>query len=214
MTRRPLGIALIALLVLAGLAVLAHRPVLRAVSQVLVVDDPRERADAIVVVAGATPAREEIAAELFRAGWAPRVLVSRQFVGDRVQRLLDMEIRRLDYQGESVAALERYGVPREAIVTLDQPAEITETELRAVVAAARDRGWRRVILVTSPFHGRRVRLIWRREGGGAIEGRLATAPDECSVGDAWWHRRRCSEAVLHEYLGLFALYANVSSWMR
>lgn len=213
MTRRPLRIALIALLALALLAALAHRPVLRAVSQVLVVDDPRERVDAIVVVAGATPGREETAAGLFRAGWAPRVLVSRQFVGDRVQRLLDMGIRRLDFQGESVAALERYGVPREAIVALDQPAEITETELRAVVAAARDRGWARVILVTSPFHGRRVRLIWRRESGGAIEGRVVTAPDECSVG-AWWHRRRCSEAVLHEYLGLMALHLHISSLMR
>ena len=74
-------------------------------------------------------------------------------------------------------------MPRDAIVTLDQPAEITETELRAVAAAARDRGWRRVILVTSPFHGRRVQLIWRRESGGAIEGRLAAVPDEL-------HRRR------------------------
>jgi uncharacterized SAM-binding protein YcdF (DUF218 family) len=214
-TRRPVWVALIALLALAGLAVLAHRPLLRAASQALmVVDDPRERADAIVVVAGSTPSREETAAGLFRAGWAPRVLVSRQFVPGRVQRLIDMGIRRLDFQGESVAALERYGVPPDAIVTLDQPVEITETELRAVAALARDRGWRRLILVTTPFHARRVQLIWRRESGGAIEGRLAAVPDECAGEDAWWRRRRCSEAVLHEYLGLLALYLHISSLMR
>jgi uncharacterized SAM-binding protein YcdF (DUF218 family) len=214
-TRRPVWVALIALLALAGLAVLAHRPLLRAASQALVVvDDPRERADAIVVVAGSTPSREETAAGLFRAGWAPRVLVSRQFVPGRVQRLIDMGIRRLDFQGESVAALQRYGVPRDAIVTLDQPVEITETELRAVAALARDRGWRRLILVTTPFHARRVQLIWRRESGGAIEGRLAAVPDECAGEDAWWRRRRCSEAVLHEYLGLLALYLHISSLMR
>ena len=215
MTRRPVWVALIALLALAGLAVLAHRPLLRAASQALVVvDDPRERADAIVVVAGSTPSREETAAGLFRAGWAPRVLVSRQFVPGRVQRLIDMGIRRLDFQGESVAALEKYGVPRDAIVPLDQPVEITETELRAVAAAARDRGWRRLILVTSSLHARRVQLIWRRESGGTIEGRLAVVPDECPAGDTWWRRRRCSEAVLHEYLGLLALYLHISSLMR
>ena len=214
MTRRAVRVTLIALLALAGLAVLTHRPVLRATGQALVVDDPRERADAIIVVAGSTPSREEAAAGLYRAGWAPRVLISRQFVPGRVQRLIDMGVRRLDFQGESLAALERYGVPRDAIVTLDQPAEITETELRAVAAAARDRGWRRVILVTSPFHTRRVQVIWRRESGGAIEGRLATAPDECVAGDPWWRRRRCSEAVLHEYLGLLALYLHISSLMR
>lgn len=214
MTRRTVWVALIALLALAGLAALAHRPLLRATGQALVVDDPRERADAIVVVAGSTPSREETAAALFHDGRAPRVLVSRQFVPDRVQRLLDMGIRRLDFQGESVAALEKFGVPREAIVILDPPVEITETELRAVAAAARERGWRRLILVTTRFHSRRVQVIWRREAGDAIEARLAGVPDECSGEDAWWRRRRCSESVLHEYLGLLALYLRISSLMR
>lgn len=214
MSRRPVWIGLIALLALAGLAVIAHRPLLRAAGQALVVDDPPEQADAIVVVAGRTPSREETAAALFRDGRAPRVLVSRQFVPGRVQRLLDMGIRRLDFQGESVAALEQYGVPRDAIVILDQPVEITETELRTVAEVARDRGWRRLILVTTRFHSRRVQVIWRRETGGAIEARVTGVPDECGGGDAWWRRRRCSEFVLHEYLGLLALYLRISSLMR
>jgi uncharacterized SAM-binding protein YcdF (DUF218 family) len=213
-SRRPLWVALITLLALVGLAVLVHRPLLRAAGQVLVVDDPRERADAIVVVAGSTPSREETAAALFREGWAPRVLVSRQFVPGRVRRLLDLGIRPLDFQGESVAALEKYGVPRDAILTLDQPVEITEAELRAVAAAARERGWRRLVLVTTWFHARRVQIIWRRETAGAIEGRLAVVADECTAAEAWWRRRRCSEAVLHEYLGLLALYLHISSLMR
>lgn len=203
-----------ALVGLVALGVVVHRPLLRAAGQALVVDEPRERTDAIVVVAGRTPTREEAAAALFREGWAPRVMVSRQLVSPRVQRLLEMGIRPLDFQGESVLALERYGVPRAAIVTLDEPVEITETELRAVAAAARNRGWRRLTLVTTPFHARRVQLIWKRETGGLIEGRLAVTPDECGPGDPWWRRRRCSEAVLHEYLGLLALYLRISSLMR
>jgi len=115
---------------------------------------------------------------------------------------------------DEALVLEKYGVPRDAIVTLDQPVEITETELRAVAVAARDRGWRRLILVTAPFHTRRVQLIWGRESGGVVEGRLAAVPDECATADAWWRRRRCSEFVLHEYLGLLALYLHISSLMR
>ena len=214
MIRRPVLVALAILVALLGLGVLAHRPLLRAVGEALVVDDPRERTDAIVVVAGSTPSREETAAALFREGWAPRVLVSRQFVPGRVQRLLDMGIRPLDFQGESVAALEMLGVPRDAIVTLARPVEITEVELHVVAAAARERGWRRLTLVTTSTHSRRVQLIWQRETDGAIEGRLASVPDQCSAGDPWWRRRRCSEDVLHEYLGLLALYLHVSSFMR
>jgi uncharacterized SAM-binding protein YcdF (DUF218 family) len=214
MRRRPFLTAVLVVLALLALVAVAHRPLLRAAGHALVVNEPGPPADAIVVVAGGTPGREARAAALFQAGGAPRVLVSRQFVPGRVQTLIAMGIRPLDFQGESVLVLEKLGVPRDAIVTLDQPVEITETELRQVVAAAKARGWHRVTLVTSSAHTRRVRLIWRREAAGAIEAGIVAAPDECSSADGWWRRRRCSEAVLHEYLGLFALYLNVSSWMR
>lgn len=214
MRRRPLLTALLALLALVAMVAVAHRPLLRAAGHALVVDEPPRPADAIVVVAGGTPSREARAAALFQAGGAPLVLVSRQAVPGRVRTLIEMGIRPLEFQGEAVLVLEKLGVPRSAIVTLDQPVEITETELRQVVAAAKARGWRRVTLVTSAFHTRRVRLIWRREGAGAVEAGVVATPDECSSGDGWWRRRRCSEAVLHEYLGLFALYFNVSSAMR
>jgi uncharacterized SAM-binding protein YcdF (DUF218 family) len=214
MTGRRLVVALIVLAGLVGLGALLHRPLLRAAGQALAVEDPRRPADAIVVVAGSTPSREEAAAALFREGRAPLVVVSRQFVPPRVRRLLDMGIREHDFQGESVLALERFGVPRAAIVTLDQPVQITETELALVAATARERGWRRLALVTTWMHSRRVGLIWRRQSGGAIEGDITTVADECAPPEPWWRRRRCSEAVLHEYLGLLALYLRVSSLMR
>jgi hypothetical protein len=86
-------------------------------------------------------------------------------------------------------------------------------ELRAVAAEAHTRGWRRVLLVTTPNHSRRVRLIWHREAGAGIEAGIAMIDDECSADRTWWRRRRCSEAVLHEYLGLIAVYLHVSSLM-
>jgi uncharacterized SAM-binding protein YcdF (DUF218 family) len=214
MRRRPLLTTLLVVVALLALVAVAHRPLLRAAGHALVVEEPGPPADAIVVVAGGTPSREARAAALFQAGGAPRVLVSRQFVPGRVQTLIEMGIRPLDFQGESVRVLEKLGVPRDAIVTLDRSVEITETELRQVVAAAKAHGWHRVTLVTSGLHARRVRLIWRREAAGAIEAGIAVAPDECTSEDGWWRRRRCSEAVLHEYLGLLALYLNVSGWMR
>lgn len=212
--RRPWIVVLVALLVLALVAVVAHRPLLRAAGRILVVEPSDGPADAIVVVAGSTPTREALAATLFRARRAPVVVVSRQTMPVRVQQLLDLGIRPLDFQGESVAALEKYGVPRAAIVTLTEPVEITEMELRAVAAEAHARRWRRVLLVTTPNHSRRVRLIWHREAGPGIEAGIAMIDDECSTDRTWWTRRRCSETVLHEYLGLIAVYLHVSSLMR
>jgi len=214
MRRSRLLTALVAVLALLVLGVLVHRPLLRAAGRALIVEDPRGRADAIVVVAGSTPSREDRAAALFREGWAPRVVVSRQFVPGRVQRLLDMGIRPLDFQGESVRALELFGVPRSVIVALPEAVEITETEVRGVVAEARARGWRRVLLVTTASHSRRVKVIWGREAGPTVEAGIAVVHDQCTGEDGWWRRRRCSEAVLHEYLGLLALHLHISSLMR
>jgi uncharacterized SAM-binding protein YcdF (DUF218 family) len=212
--RRSWIVVLVALLVVALVAVVAHRPLLRAAGRILVVEPSDGPADAIVVVAGSTPTREALAATLFRERRAPVVVVSRQTMPVRVQQLLDLGIRPLDFQGESVAALEKYGVPRAAIVTLTKPVEITEMELRAVAAEAHTRGWRRVLLVTTPNHSRRVRLIWHREAGPGLEAGIAMIDDECSADRTWWRRRRCGEAVLHEYLGLIAVYLHVSSLMR
>lgn len=214
MTSRRAVTALAVLAALLGLGAVAHRPILTAVSNLLVVDEPRQPSDAIVVVAGSTPTREERAAALYHEGLAPRVVVSRQAVPDRVQWLLDRGIRVHDFQGESVLTLEQFGVPRASIVRIDEPADITETELRRLAAEARRQGWRRLLLVTSWSHSRRVHVIWRREAGEAIDGRVVAVPDHCIASDGWWRRRRCSELVLHEYLGLMALYLRISSLMR
>src|ERR1700730_11974393 len=107
MRRRPLLTALLVVLALLALVVGAHRPLLAAAGAALVVGGPGPPADAIVVVAGGTPSREARAAALFQAGGAPRVLVSRQFVPGRVQTLIEMGIRPLDFQGESVRVLEK-----------------------------------------------------------------------------------------------------------
>src|SRR5262249_38107476 len=122
--RHPLLFALLVVAALLAAAALAHRPLLRAVGHALVVSDPPKPSEAMVVVAGGTPPRESRAVEIYRAGVAPLVVVSRQSLPGRVQMLIAMGVRPLDYQGEAVAVLQKFGVPREAIVTLDQPVEI------------------------------------------------------------------------------------------
>jgi uncharacterized SAM-binding protein YcdF (DUF218 family) len=83
-----------------------------------------------------------------------------------------------------------------------------------VAEAARARGWRRVILVTSPQHSRRVKLVWTRETSGRVEGLVALAKEDDFQSDGWWRKRRQAEAVLHEYLGLAAIYLGVSKYLN
>jgi uncharacterized SAM-binding protein YcdF (DUF218 family) len=204
----------VAALVVIALVVVGHGPVLRLIGRALVVEDPVAKADAIVVVAGGTPSREEAAARLFREGLAPDVVLSNQFTPDRVRQLITMGARRFDYQGESRVVLEQRGVPAQAIVALSQPVKTTEAELKVVGEAARSRGWRRVILVTSPQHSRRVKLVWSRQAPADIESIVRVAQDDDFLDGDWWRKRREAEAILHEYLGLAAIYLGISHLLK
>jgi uncharacterized SAM-binding protein YcdF (DUF218 family) len=211
--RRLLGIAaVIVILAVAGWAI--HEPVLRAVAGALVVEDPLADADALVVVAGDAPFREQAAADLFKQGWAPRVIISHPANPASVAALLEMGVRRLDIQGESQAALIRFGVPAAALVTVEQTAQITEDELALVRQEARAHGWRRLILVSSPEHTRRVKTIWYWRGSGGVEAIVRASPYGRFSRDGWWRDRRMAERVLHEYLGLAALYMGISGWTQ
>jgi uncharacterized SAM-binding protein YcdF (DUF218 family) len=211
-TARARGLV-VAALVLVALAVAAHGPALRLIGRALVVEDPVAKVDAIVVVAGGTPSREDAAAALFREGLAPDVVLSNPFTPDRVRQLITMGARRLDYQGESRLVLEQRGVPAQAIVALPQPVKTTEAELKVVGELARARGWRRVILVTSPQHSRRVKLVWSRQAPADIQSIVRIAQDDDFLDD-WWRKRRQAEAVLHEYLGLAAIYLGISPLLK
>lgn len=211
--RRLLGIvAVIVLLAVAGWAL--HGPVLRAVAYALVVEDALADADALVVVAGGSPFREQAVADLFKQGWAPRVIVSRPVNPPSVAALLEMGVRRLDARGESHAALLRLGIPAAAIVTVERTAQNTEDELAVVRQEARAAGWRRLILVSSPDHTRRVKTIWYRHGADGIQAIVRASPYGPFPRDGWWRERRMAERVLHEYLGLTALYLGVSGSMQ
>ena len=204
----------VAALASAALAYVAHGPALRFIGQALIVEDPLTRADAIVVVAGGTPSREEAGARLYREGLAPALVLSNQFTPDRVRDLITLGARRFDYQGEARVVLEKHGVPARAIVALPTPVKTTEAELKAVGEAARAHGWRRVILVTSPQHSRRVKLVWRREAPSDIAGIVRLVPGDDFLDGDWWRKRRQAEAVLHEYVGLTAIYLGISHLLR
>lgn len=208
--------------VIGGAAVLAlavvvwavHAPVLRWVAGNLSIEDALGEADSIVVVAGGAPFRERAAADLYAQGWAPNVLISRPTNPPAVDALVTLGVRPLDLQAESRAALIHFGVPAGAVVALTEPVHITEEELAVVKREARARNWRRLILVTSPEHTRRVKTIWYRRGNRDVEAIVRGSVYGRSLEGPWWRDRRLAEGVLHEYLGLAAIYLGISSWMR
>lgn len=216
MTRRRrtlLGVAA-ALVALVALAVLLHAPILRSLGTWLRVEDPLAKADAIVVLAGGTPRREATAAALWKEGWAPRVIISRPLERPDLREMIALGIRRYDLQGEANQALQAFGVPAADIVEIGDISRTTEPELALVRDLATQRGYRRLILVSSPEHTRRVKRIWIKQArAGSPEAVVVPAREPFPFHD-WWRHRRASESVLHEYLGHLVLALGISPFFR
>jgi uncharacterized SAM-binding protein YcdF (DUF218 family) len=181
---------LVAGLLLAGFA---SGPILRGIALFLIVEDPLEHAAAIVPLAGQTPFREMEAAKLYRAGWAPRVVIMRDAPNGQAWEL-------------SREVLIRQGVPASAIVAITGKAGGTLEELQAVYSAMTSKD-APMILVTSKYHTRRTRLTWQHVTAGKSQPIVRAATGDPFDPNHWWHRRSFALSVIHEYFGLVYYYA-------
>ena len=135
-------------------------PLVWTVAAPLRIDDPPRQADAIVVFAGGVgesgtagggyQERVRHAVDLYRAGYAPRLIFSSGFVF----AFREAEVMR--------DLAQRLGVPAQAIV-LEKRASSTFENVVLVRDILRDGGSHVILLVSSPYHMRRAMLTWHRQ---------------------------------------------------
>jgi len=126
----------------------------------LVVEDPLEKAQAIVVLSGAMPLRAVEAAKLFREGYAPEIWLTHSAEPGETLEEMGIPFSGEDYYNKLVLIHE--GVPPEAIHVLEPPIVNTAEEIKVAAAALKPGKDAAVILVTTKVHTRRVRLLWHR----------------------------------------------------
>lgn len=164
----------------------------------LVVADPLEKADAIIVLGGTMYERQLEAVDLYKAGMAPRICLFRE-ISDYGERELIARgvpyLRSIDVQ---IDAMERLGVPRSVITILDQ-ADSTADEASHLLELVKKDHLSRIIIVTSKQHTRRARLVMRRRltPAGVTVMVRPTSYDKSEV-DHWWRERATLRFTLFE----------------
>jgi uncharacterized SAM-binding protein YcdF (DUF218 family) len=181
------------LLVVLFLLYLVRQPLLRLAGSFWVVDDGPQHMDAIVMLSDDNfqADRAAHAAELYKEGWAPRVVAS--------GRLLR------PYAG--IAELEEHdlkdhGVPQGAVVRFPQSGRDTREECTAIGEFVSSRGWKRVLLVTSNYHTRRAKYICSRAFPPGMILRVSPAPDSDYDPDNWWKTRQSAKLFFNETVGM------------
>ena len=185
--RRPARAAVWVLLVPAAL-VLALFPFW---GRLLVRSDALDRADAAVVLGGSRSVRWLEAAELFREGFVPRILLLASAEDDGEVLLRDRGITIPTDAELARDALRRLGIPTDAVSVVGGRHTSTADEARTLRQAVEANRWRAVIVVTSRLHTRRAGLAVERHLAGTGARVIVRATRfERSNPARWWRSRR------------------------
>lgn len=175
-------------LCLAGLgAILAILPF---AGRFLYVEDPLQRSDAILVFSGTFADRPLEADDLYRSGYAPVIVLTREAPDGGQAALARRAIPFADRADLARDLLQRLGVPPDAILILAGPHDSTADEARSFAHLVRSRNWHRVIVVTSKMHTRRARIALRREMKGTDVVLVMRASRYDRADPVHWWRRR------------------------
>jgi len=194
-------------LVLGAAVLLGAAVVLLGIGRWLVVEDPLEKAQAIVVLSGRMPLRTMEAAKLYRDGYAPKVWLTHS-----TEPGATLEAMGIPYHGEDFYAsqvLMHEGVPEGDIRLLEPPIVNTQDELAATSAALAAEKGTTVIIVTSRVHTRRVRILWNRLPPGRGRAIIRAASDDPFEPRRWWHTTSDALDVVREFLGILNAWAGM-----
>jgi uncharacterized SAM-binding protein YcdF (DUF218 family) len=185
-------ISLLVFMVFLALVYVVRHPLLRLGGQLWVLDQPAEHADVIVVLSddNYTGDRAAHAADLYHAGLAPQVVASgrllRPYAG--VSEMIERD-------------LESRGVPANSIVKFSHRAANTREEAEALAGLVANRGWKRVLVVTSNYHARRTRFIFERVFRPSVTVRVSAARDSEFDPAHWWESRLGTKLFFNELVG-------------
>ena len=186
-------IVLLFVVILCALLYIARRPILRSIGETLIVEDEFNKSDVIMVLSGDNfyADRATRAAELFREGKAPLVVASGRRLRPNagIAELMEHDL------------IER-GVPKDKIVRFAHDADSTLEEAEELARLAKVRKWRSAIVVTSNYHTRRARYIFRRVFPQGMDLRIASARDGDFDSQRWWEKRKSIKELTREFAGM------------
>jgi uncharacterized SAM-binding protein YcdF (DUF218 family) len=186
-------IGLLFIVVLCAALYFARHPIMRFAGEFWVVDEPTAHADAIVVLSDDNfhGDRATRAAELYRQGVATLVVASGRRLRPNagISELIEHDL------------VER-GVPKEKIMPFTHDADNTKEEAEALAKLASSQRWKGLVVVTSNYHTRRARYIFRKVFPAGIAVNMAAAPDGEFTPDQWWEKRKSVKLFAHEVAGM------------
>ena len=190
-----------------------HDPMLKGLGRYLVVSHPLQKSDLIVCLTGANVERGLAAADAYRKAFAPRVFLAKERLPDGYEALKGRGLHYPETKDLLVMLLGGLGVPRDALLVGDKPATNVLDEAGQAREIVKAKGFRSIIVVTSPIYSRRAWLTFKKVLGEDKDVRILVHPTPYSKFDPedWWKSGPYAKEVIAEYLKLIT-HALGSLW--
>jgi uncharacterized SAM-binding protein YcdF (DUF218 family) len=187
------------------LLVLTHTLWLPLFGKFLVIRDPLEKADAVLSLAG-DQRRPRYAAELFLKGYARWFIIT--------PLPLDSQRERERYTRYVKTIALRMGVPEEAILLVPDVGNTTFEEANNVKRFLEQNNINSLLVVTSPWHTRRSRLIFQDVFEGSDK-HISIQPMGDDVYGHWYHTYRPEEWWTYKFGRdpTFSEYAKLAAYV-
>ncbi len=199
-----LVLSLFALAILLGTAYALRIPLLRVTGNFLVREDPRRVCDAIYVLGGTPLERGSLGGELLKEGLAPVVYCTGEMIPTT---LLTLGLTHTEAALSRIAAIEA-GADSTAVHALDVGTSTFE-EAEAIIAHAQQAGFTDIAIVSTEFHLRRVRRVFRKRAKGTgVQVHVIAAASQRYDSERWWESEEGLLMVNNEYVKL------VYYWLR
>jgi uncharacterized SAM-binding protein YcdF (DUF218 family) len=189
-------------LALIVLGVLLGEALLTGMAGFLIIADPLESSDAVIVLSGGQLDRLQEAARIYHDQFARMLILTE--TGE--------QLRGYDQPYNFYMQLEALNldIPSGAILLTEEHAADTFEEARAVLELMQREGMRSGVVVTDPYHTRRTRLIFQDIFQGT-DIRIYVRPvrDSWYRSATWWMSAQGWEITLQEYTKLFAYFSGL-----
>jgi len=170
-------------------------------------EDPLQHADAIYVLGGSWVQRSLEAADLYKEGYAPHIVISRGLTEDG-----EFELARRGIHVTGPAELGRnimvdaLKIPQRAVDLLPDEVDNTAQEADAIKGVAAARHWQRIIFITAPASTRRAGFAMRRALSPGVEVVIRAPRVDRFPVSGWWRQRAHFRTVFYEFPKLVAYW--------
>jgi uncharacterized SAM-binding protein YcdF (DUF218 family) len=196
---RKFLIILFSLLLLSALLYIFREPVLRWFATELIVEDPLQKADAVVILSGGGFDRGNEAVKIMKAGYVNKAICTG---GNPVIELKVFNIDTLE-SDMTAANLRRQGIPDSEIVELRNGTSTKEESL-LIADYCHEHAIKKIMILSNKLHTRRVCEVFKPKlKKQNIEVIVRGAPNSQFDELKWWQDENGLIAVNNEWLKRF-----------